>query len=105
MVAGSVAPYVKKEKCRNTRNTTLIPYWMVEVTNDEADANMKLTMDLSKHVIDANEPVIKVPLMKNCKALKAGDKLVLFVPPPASLHTKKTSPLKRQKTKHQTDAS
>ena len=97
VVAGSVAPYVKKENCRNTRNTTLIPYWLVEVTNTEDVANMRLTMDLSKHVIDANEPVIKVPLIKNSKALKAGDKLVLFVPAPASLNPK--PPLKKQKTK------
>jgi len=43
-------------------------------------------------VIKADKPEIKVPMLKNSKALKAGDKLVLFVSPAGK------PPLKRAKT-------
>ena len=43
-----------------------------------------------------NEPVIKVPLIKNSRTLKVDDKLVLFVPTALSLNPKPA--LKKQKT-------
>ena len=94
--ASSVPPRLKKEDCKNTRDTMLVPYWMLEVTDKEENANMKLTIDVSKNVIDANEPVVKVPLIKNHKTVKVGDKLVLFVPTVLSLNPKPA--LKKQKT-------
>lgn len=97
VVGGSVPPFVKKQDSKNMRNTLLIPYWMLEVTDKEDEANMKLSIDLSKHAIDANDPSIKVPVIKNSKALKAGDKLVVYVPAPANLNSKPA--LKRQKTR------
>ena len=94
--ASSVPPKLKKENCKNTRDTLLVPYWMLEVTDKEENANMKFTIDVSKNVIDANEPVIKVPLIKNSRTLKVDDKLVLFVPTALSLNPKPA--LKKQKT-------
>ena len=85
VVASGVSPHIKKENCRNTKPTTIVPYWMVDVTKDEAEANMKLSMDVSKHTIDIADLNVKVPLIRNSKALKVGDKLVLFVPPPVQL--------------------
>ena len=99
VVASGVPPYVRKENCRNARTTTLVPYWMVDVTNNEAEANMKLSVDTSKHVIDTEDLTVKVPLMKNTKTLKVGDKLVLFVPSPIiPLPDPKQPALKRAKT-------
>jgi hypothetical protein len=92
VTASSVPAFVKKENCRNSRATTIVPFWMVEVTEHEGDANMKLSVDLSKFVIKADKPEIKVPMLKNSKALKAGDKLVLFVSPAGK------PPLKKAKT-------
>lgn len=92
VTAASVPVFVKKENCRNARATTIVPYWMVEVTEHDGDANMKLSLDLSKCVIKTDQPEIKIPMLKNSKALKAGDKLVLFVPPVGK------PPLKKAKT-------
>ena len=94
--ASSVPPKLKKENCKNTRDTLLVPYWMLEVTDNEENANMKLTIDVSKNVIDVNEPVMKVPLIKNFRTVKVGDRLVLFVPTALSLNPKPA--LKKQKT-------
>jgi hypothetical protein len=57
----------------------MVPYWNVDVTDSEEKANMKLTVDLSKHVIHADDVKILVPFMKNTKVIKPGDRLVLFV--------------------------
>ena len=45
---------------------------------------------------DAEAPDVKVPLIKNTKVLKPGDKLVLFVPAVLSLHP--VPAIKKQKT-------
>ena len=94
--AVAVPPKLKKEHCKNTRDTLMVPFWMLEATDKEEDANMKLTIDARKTVIDANEPKIQVPLIKNFRTLKVDDKLVLFVPPAMSLNPKPA--LKKQKT-------
>ena len=94
--AGSVAPSLKKEESKNSRDTLIIPYWILETTDKEETANMKFTHDPSKMVIDAQEPEVKVPLIKNFKVLKPGDKLVLLVPAVLSLHP--VPALKKQKT-------
>ena len=69
---------------------------MLEATDKEENANMKLTLDARKNVINANEPKIQVPLIKNFRTLQVDDKLVLFVPPVMSLNP--TPVLKKQKT-------
>ena len=94
--AGSVSSSLKKEESKNSRDTLIIPYWMLETTDKEEKANMKLTHDPSKMVIDAQEPEVKVPLIKNPKVLKPGDKLVLFVP--AALSLNPVPALKKQKS-------
>jgi len=94
--AGSVAPSLKKEESKNSRDTVIIPYWILETTDKEDKANMKFSHDLSKKVIDAEAPDVKVPLIKNTKVLKPGDKLVLFVPAVLSLHP--VPAIKKQKT-------
>ena len=94
--AASVSPSLKKEESKNARDTLMIPYWMLETTDKDETANMKFTCDPSKLVIDSQEPEVKVPLIKNSKVLKPGDKLVLFVPAALSLHP--VPALKKQKT-------
>ena len=96
MFAGSVAPSLKKVESKNSRDTLIIPYWMLETTDKDEKANMKFTHDPSKKVIDASAPDVKVPLIKNSKVLKPGDKLVLLVPAVLSLHP--VPALKKQKT-------
>ena len=94
--AVSVPPKLKKEQCKNTRDTILVPFWMLEATDKEENANMKLTLDARKNVIDAKEPLIQAPLIKNCRTVKVDDKLVLFLPPVMSLNPKPA--LKKQET-------
>ena len=98
VIASSVAPHLKKENCKNTRPTTVVPFWMLDVTDTEANANMKMTIDITKHTIDSDAPDVKVPLIKNTKSLKVGDKLVLYVPPPAVVSAGGTPKLKKAKS-------
>ena len=89
--AGGSNMSLKRESSRNAKETLMIPFWCME-TGDETTANMKLTMDLTKHIIDPCSPEVKVPLLKNHKAIKNGDRLVVLVKQPGA------PALKRQKT-------
>ena len=79
VTASGLPTHLKVDTSRNTKDTLMVPYWNVDVTDSEDKANMKLTADLSKHVIDADAVKIIVPYMKNTKVIKPGDRLVLFV--------------------------
>lgn len=61
------------------------PFWLVGTTNDEAEANMELSEDLSKHTITRNmsDFDIKLPFMYNTVPLKDGDVLKVYKAPPA----------------------
>lgn len=79
VTASGLSTHLKIDTSRNTKETLMVPYWNVDVTDSEDKANMKLTVDLSKHVIQADDVKILVPCMKNTKVIKPGDRLVLFV--------------------------
>jgi hypothetical protein len=81
VTAASMPVHVKDEQCRVAKDTMLIPFWSIETSAMEASANMKLYEDTSKTNIkmDALEEV-KVPLMKNFKAVAPGDELILYAP-------------------------
>ena len=58
-----------------------MPFWRVELNDKAEKCNMKLTMDASKSRISIDDyEAIQVPTMKSSKAIKAGDRLVLFAP-------------------------
>ena len=56
-------------------------YWMVQSTDREEDANMAIDRDLTTYQAyekPLREVAIKMPLMKNKRAIKPGDQLVVF---------------------------
>ena len=91
LTANPVRMVMKKDEPK-ARDMLMVPFWMVETTEVESDANLKVSLDLAKHVIDPNSPDVKIPLIRNHKSIKVGDKLVLYVkPPPGSAKKQKTT--------------
>ena len=80
----------------------LSPFWLVRKTSVEEDSNIEI-----KGVIPdgGNNPNLKIPLLRNKKALEAGDILVLYVPKVPEAPCEKpvkvaaNPPPKRQRTK------
>ena len=50
----------------------IVPYWCVKVAGDQAKANMVIVT----RTVDGN---IKVPMLKNCVALKQGDECCVYI--------------------------
>ena len=57
------------------------------------ESNMKLTIDATKTSIDSYDPEVSCAVMKNHKAIKPDDKIILYVKKACS-----EPALKRQKT-------
>ena len=78
--AGSVSIHVKVDESRETRETHIVPFWKVERSDKAENCSMKLTLDAKLEISIRDLENIKIPLMKNSKSIKAGDRLVLFAP-------------------------
>ena len=78
VTATSMSMHVKCDKSRVTKDTCIVPYWQVDTTDKDDQANMKLSENLSSFKIDIESYNVKVPLMRNTKQIKAGDRLVLL---------------------------
>ena len=76
---------IKKDLSSNViKDMIMVPFWMVDTTEVESDANLKLSLDLAKHIIDPKNPTVKIPLIKNHRSINVGDRLVLYVKPIAA---------------------
>ena len=92
LFASPVKMFIKKdESSSKAKDMMMVPFWMVDTTEVESEANIKLSIDLAKHVIDPNSPDVKIPLIKNHKSIKVGDGLVLYVKPAGSFKKQKTT--------------
>ena len=93
LTASPVRMVIKKdESSSKARDMLMVPFWMVETTEVESEANLKLSLELAKHVIDPNSPDVKIPLIRNHKSIKVDDRLVLYVKPiPGSAKKQKTT--------------
>lgn len=102
----SVAAHIKREGSRE-KDSCIAPFWLVQVVEDQSEANMKLTEQLVDYKINPMEPVIKVPMMVNLKAVKAGDRLTIYVKKLEKANPvvhENSQPLKRARTKASIDA-
>ena len=85
LTASAVKLSIKKDRSSNAiTDMIMVPFWMVETTEVESDANLKLSLDLAKHSIDPKDPTVKIPLIKNHRSIKVGDRLVLYLKPIAA---------------------
>ena len=69
-----------------------VPFWALEITNKESEANCALSLDLQNLKINVSkidlwmqggcttDAIMKIPAVVSTKALSKGDKLTLFVP-------------------------
>ena len=96
VTAASMHMHVKCDKSRSVKDTCIVPYWQVETTDNEDNSNMKLSENLSDFEICVDSFNVKVPLMRNTKPIKAGDKLVLLCVK-SDKHAEQPA-LKKQKT-------
>ncbi|CAJ1386593.1 unnamed protein product, partial [Effrenium voratum] len=58
----------------------IAPFWLVQTTEQPDEANMEVTPDLGSHNESdklIHQVTIKVPVMKNTRAIKAGEQLVV----------------------------
>ena len=56
------------------------PFFSIQTTSNQSEANCVLTENLSKFTIKVQEPQLKVPMIKVTAAVKKGSKLFIHVP-------------------------
>ena len=88
MFAGGVQPSMPKGNHAGLK----VPFWALEITNKESEANCALSLDLQNLKINVSkidlwmqggcttDAIMKIPAVVSTKALSKGDKLTLFVP-------------------------
>ena len=83
------------------------PFWLLQTTDREEDANVGLTVNLLKNKINiAGRNDFKVPMVRNTRPINKGEKLVLCVPVPDTKEDgSATSAGKKQKSTTENDAA
>ena len=66
----------------------LVPYWMVQSTNNKEAANMqesKLRFNMTMATDNEDEPsideTVKIPILTNTKPVQVGDELIVYMGP------------------------
>ncbi len=82
------APKADKSVAKPFAKEILIPYWMVQITNNKEAANMqesKLRLNMTMATDNEDEPSIdefvKIPILTNTKPVQVGDELIVYKGP------------------------
>ena len=82
------APKADKSVAKPFAKELLVPYWMVQSTNNKEAANMqesKLTLHMTLATDNEDEPSIdefvKIPILTNTKPVQVGDELIVYKGP------------------------
>ena len=77
------APKADKSSSKPFEKSILVPYWLVQYTDEQDRANMhrstlKCTMSMTAGKDETSVDAVIIPILQNSKVVKPGDELLVF---------------------------
>ena len=86
--SAAAAPKADKSMSKPFAKEILVPYWMVQSTNNKEAANMqestlkfKMTMATDNEDEPSIDECVKIPILTNTKPVQVGDELIVYKGP------------------------